>query len=56
MTNECRSSNDDEGRVSRNIVTPDSRFIDLTRRGHSSFARHAVALGEAGGSVISTAT
>jgi hypothetical protein len=56
MTNECRSSNDDKGRVIRYIVISDLRFNDLMRRSHSSFAWHAEALGEGGGFVISTAT
>jgi len=56
MTNECRSSNDDKGRVILHIVTSDLRFNDLTRRSHSSFPWHAEAFGEGGGFAISTAT
>jgi hypothetical protein len=47
MTNGCRSSNDDKGRVIRHIVTSDLPFNGLTRRSHSLFAWHAEALGEA---------
>jgi hypothetical protein len=48
MTNECRSSNDDKGRVIRQIVTSDLRLTGLTRRSHSLFAWHAEAWGEGG--------
>jgi hypothetical protein len=56
MTNECRNSNNDQSRVIRYIVTPDFRFNDLTRPGHSSFAWRAVAWDKGEYFVIPTAT
>jgi hypothetical protein len=51
MTNECRSSNDDKGRVirdslDRHIVTSDLWSNDLTRRSHPSFALARRSLGQ----------